>query len=233
MPGDLRVLYYRLRSVNRFGGESEMTEPVRAVTKAEPLPPIGLAVAESHVGRLRLNWEPNVESDIAHYLVLRMTRGTDAWNAEHSVAEVAASATEWVDRKIGCGERVRYRLRAVDADGLASAPSLPLEAVGDDIGLRVLGPKLAWDAARTKGWVHARVYERRRLLPDTLIDEVAADAGFALSPLAPGAHELVVVLARPQVSKGGADQSWLPLAGGESIETTPPCPLHVDVPGAP
>ncbi len=167
VPGDLRVLYYRLRSVNRFGGESEMTEPVRAVTKAEPLPPIGLAVAESHVGRLRLHWEPNVESDIAHYLVLRMTRGADAWNAERAAAKVAAPATEWVDTEIGCGERVRYRLRVVDADGLASAHSLPLESVGDDIGLKVLGPKLAWDpstsssattelARRTSTWSGSR-----------------------------------------------------------------------------
>ncbi len=50
IPGDLRVMYYRISAVNRFGGESEMTEaPIRAVTKAEPLPPVGLAAdAQAH-----------------------------------------------------------------------------------------------------------------------------------------------------------------------------------------
>ncbi len=94
-------------------------------------------------------------------------------------------------------------------------------------------PKLAWDPARAKGWVHARIYERRRLLPDALIDEVPADGGFALSPLAPGRHDLLLVLTRPQVAKGGAERSWLPLGGDDAIETTPPGPLRVGVPGAP
>lgn len=232
VPGDLRVLYYRLRGVNRFGGESEMTEPVRAVTKAEPLPPVGLTVAESRVGRIRLRWEPNVESDIAHYLVLRMTRGEDAWNKEQSVADVAAPAIEWVDTEVGCAERVRYRLRAVDADGLASANSRPLETVGPDIGLELRGLELAWDATRTRGWTRARVYERRQLLPDSLLGEVAADESFPLTALSPGPHELVVVLTRPHVSKGASDASGQPLPGADSLDTTPPCRLRLELPAA-
>jgi len=43
--GDLRVLYYRVASKNPAGGKGPASDAVRAVTKPEPLPPLGLRVA--------------------------------------------------------------------------------------------------------------------------------------------------------------------------------------------
>jgi hypothetical protein len=44
--GALRVFYYRVATRNAAGGEGPAAEAVRAVTKPEPLPPVGLAVAK-------------------------------------------------------------------------------------------------------------------------------------------------------------------------------------------
>ena len=52
--GDLRVFYYRVASVNVAGGRGEFSAPVRAVTKPDPLPPIGLRVATTgHDGHVQ------------------------------------------------------------------------------------------------------------------------------------------------------------------------------------
>ena len=57
-------MYYRISALNRLGGESEQTErPIRAVTKAEPLPPIELDADAKSLGQVELHWAPNVEPD--------------------------------------------------------------------------------------------------------------------------------------------------------------------------
>ena len=42
------------------------------MTKPEPLPPLGLAVAGRRLGSNELVWEPNVEPDLAGYRLLRV-----------------------------------------------------------------------------------------------------------------------------------------------------------------
>lgn len=230
VPGDLRVLYYRLRSVNRFAGESEMSEPVRAVTKAEPLPPVGLEVAERALGSIRLRWQRNVERDIVRYDVLRAVRGPGGWDPERLIAEVAPPDSGMRDSRVGCGQRVRYRLRAADADGLTSAPSQPLEVEAPGIGLGTRdgpdGPELFWDPAAAAGWTLASVYRQRSVRPDLLLGEGEPDAPFPLSGLPAGAHRLSVVLSRPQSPAG----TGRPAARGpDSFETAPPCELAVNL----
>ncbi|HXZ85578.1 MAG TPA: hypothetical protein VEI82_08820, partial [Myxococcota bacterium] len=121
IPGDLRVMYYRITAVNRFGGESEMTEtPIRAVTKAEPLPPIGLAADAPRLGEVALRWAANVESDVKSYEVWRSKKEADGFGGETRIATVEAAQSSYLDAAVGCGETVRYRMRAIDADGLES-----------------------------------------------------------------------------------------------------------------
>jgi len=128
VPGDLRVMYYKIAAVNRFGGESEATDqPIRAVTKAEPLPPIGLEASASSLGRADLRWAPNVEPDLASYEVWRALGNGSGFGEEIQIAEVPAGTTSLADAAIGCGESARYRLRATDADALVSLPSDPLD----------------------------------------------------------------------------------------------------------
>jgi fibronectin type 3 domain-containing protein len=65
--GDLRVLFYRVTTANAADGEGDPTEPARAVTKPEPLPPAHPVLAGQELGINRVRWEPNVEPDLTGY----------------------------------------------------------------------------------------------------------------------------------------------------------------------
>ncbi len=205
VEGDLRVMYYRLTAVNRFGGESDMTSANRAVTKADPLPPIGLHVAERHVGRVELGWSANVEDDLVAYEVWRVAQQDSGWPEPTRIAEVgpAPDALAWRDTGVGCGQRVRYRLRARDRDGLVSAFSAPLEVEGLDLDV-IVGtaadgrPELRWSADRATGWARARIeLDRGFGLPRRVLGWADPEPRFRLPADLEGDLELRIVLERP------------------------------------
>jgi hypothetical protein len=217
IPGDLRVMYYRIAAVNRFGGESDPTErPIRAVTKAEPLPPIGLEASASSLGRADLRWSPNVEPDLASYEVWRSLAAGPGYGEETLIAQVPAGTTELSDTAIGCGESARYRLRATDADALVSLPSDPLEVKGADAGLSVArrdgAVVVSWDPARAGEWTAARVTEVRGGLPDREVASVSEGHEVALPDLGAGAEIRVTFMRAGE--------------GGTTLEA-PPCRLVV------
>jgi fibronectin type 3 domain-containing protein len=221
VPGDLRVMYYRLQAVNTFEGESEMSEPVRAFTKAEPLPPLAPQVTRKDLGSIQLRWPRNVEPDIAVYEVWRSLRDGDGWGEESVIRDVDAPVTEALDTAIGCGQPVRYRLRAKDGDGLISGYSQALEAVGQDIDLvaevNAGQVELRWRPQPAGSWPTARIYRRRNLFPDELLGEVRGAHRFALSDLPSGVHWLAVVLGGEPGKAAGATQS-------------PACEIEVRIP---
>jgi fibronectin type 3 domain-containing protein len=201
IPGDLRVMYYRISAVNRFNGESEMTEsPIRAVTKAEPLPPTGLEADAKRLGRVALQWAPNVESDLKSYQIWRADKHTDDFDPETLIATVEATKTKYLDAAVGCGETVRYRLRAVDADGLESFYSEPLEVTGPDLQLTIArteaGLVLRWDPVRAKRFKSARVSQIRSFLPNVVLADVPGASEVTLPDLPPGT-QLEVELREP------------------------------------
>ncbi|MEE8557103.1 MAG: hypothetical protein V3T14_04385 [Myxococcota bacterium] len=233
VAGDLRVMYYRVTGLNRFGGEGEPTSPVRAVTKAEPLPPIGLALTERTLGSIGLQWDRNPEADLLEYEVWRERLGDGDGSREKRIARVTAPGLEFVDGAVGCGEPVRYRVRAVDQDGLVSDFSDALEAKGEELGAHIdrAGEKLVvrWDPERASGWIGARVYRRRPFAPDALLAAVNGAAEVELPALAPGRHRLEVVLTRPAVSAGIGGLSRV----RPSFERSPRCELILEIPGGP
>lgn len=217
VPGDLRVMYYRIAAVNRFGGESEPTErPIRAVTKAEPLPPTGLEASASGLGHADLRWAPNVEPDLASYEVWRALANGSGYGEELQIAQVPAGTTELADAAIGCRQSARYRLRATDADALVSLPSEPLEVQGADAGLSVErrdGALLvSWDPSRAGEWTGARVAEVRSALPDRELTTVSEGNEVALPDLGAGTELRVTFLRTGE--------------GGTAVEA-PPCRLIV------
>ena len=199
IPGDLRVMYYRISAVNRFGGESEMTEtPIRAVTKAEPLPPIGLAADAPRLGQVALRWAPNVESDVRSYEVWRSQKGADGFGDEVLIATVEAAKSAYLDPAVGCGETVRYRLKAIDADGLESYFSEPLLVTARDLGLALArsgsGLTLRWDEKRAQPFSSATVSQLRSFWPDKQLANVSGASEVALPELDAGTR-LEVALA--------------------------------------
>ena len=214
IPGDLRVMYYRITAVNRFGGESEMTDsPIRAVTKAEPLPPIGLTADAHQLGQVELRWSPNVETDLRAYEVWRSAKEGNEFAPEVRIATVEPGRQSYADTAVGCGETVRYQVRALDADGLESVFSEPLVVSGPDLGLALTptagGFELRWDPARAGGLGGARVVELRSVLPDRELASTSANA-VALPALSPGTR-LEVAFA------------------GDAAHAPPAC--HITVPG--
>jgi fibronectin type 3 domain-containing protein len=214
VDGDLRVLYYRISALNRFGGESPNTVAERAVTKAKPLPPIGLRVQQSELGSLSLGWSANVEADLRTYEIWRSDASPQGFGEEQLIAEVAPherrakaapESLAWTDATIGCGQRVRYRLRARDRDGLHSDFSKPLEAVGEDLGLEIASDsELRWDPARAARWSRARIeLERGMGLPARVLGH-AQDARFALPADLEDPSVLRVVLEAPSQTDGTA-----------------------------
>jgi len=157
--GDLRVFYYRITSVNRAGGLGEPSKPVRAVTKPEPLPPVGLRVIAQRLGANELGWEPNVETDLTGYELLRRRDGSDTTRL---VASLDEGTTRVVDTDVGAGERVVYRLRALDSDGLESGAGPPIEVVSPAYELEAIarpeGNLLSWRDRRDEGWAQARIF---------------------------------------------------------------------------
>jgi hypothetical protein len=193
--GDLRVFYYRVASLNTAGGRGAPGEPVRAVTKPEPLPPLGLAVASQRLGENELAWEPNVERDLAGYRLLR----TRADGGSELVATLPPATTRVIDAGVAANERVSYTIVAVDDDGLVSSEAEPIEveSVGYELSatLRPDGVHLAWNPRTDEGFSAARVFVGGALRQSEL--GRATDGSFVHDRVQPGhTYRYTVVLER-------------------------------------
>jgi hypothetical protein len=143
---------------NSAGGASDPTAAARAVTKPEPLPPLGVHVAERTLGKNVVAWERNVESDLSGYRVFRRRA---AGPNEELLAELSAETLSVADTAIGANETVSYVLLAFDRDGLESERSDPVESesVGYGLTAEVEGDTvtLRWDEAIQRELATVRV----------------------------------------------------------------------------
>jgi hypothetical protein len=155
---DLGVFYYRVASVDAAGAVGDPSGAERAVTKPEPLPPAGLRVGAQSVGVNELVWEENVEPDVVSYRLVRRFAGAADFE---SVSRVEAPERRARDAAAVPGERATYVLFAIDADGLRSAASDPLEVVGVDYGLQAAaesaGVRLRWNPSAQSEFAETRV----------------------------------------------------------------------------
>jgi fibronectin type 3 domain-containing protein len=157
--GDLRVFYYRVSSLNTAGGRGEPSNPVRAVTKPEPLPPIDLRIVARRLGANELAWEPNVEPDLAGYQLLRIREGGEA---PELVASPGRDRIQATDREVSADERVSYTVVAIDRDGLESAAAEPISVQSEGYALaatvRSEGVHLQWKPRSEEGYRGARIF---------------------------------------------------------------------------
>ena len=231
ISGDLRVMYYRVIASNRFGGESDPAEPVRAVTKADPLPPIGLQVSNRSLGRVDIAWTPNTETDLRGYQVWRSVNQAGEWTEETRIDEVPAEVLLFQDAAVGCGQGVRYRLRATDIDGLVSEFSEPIETVGEQLDLSFSAGTepgtgiLRW-SPKSGDWTGARVIDLRDgPFPNRALSEVSGASQAELSGLRRGDRTLGVVLTRGSSDRPNPDGAPEPRAAEAPI-----CEIQVQIP---
>ena len=211
--GNLRVVYYRVASVNGVGGRGEPSEPVRGVTKADPLPPIGLRVVARRLGVNELAWEPNVEPDLSGYRLLRI-RGSGG--APQVVALLGSDVTTALDGEVSANEKVSYTVVALDRDGLESAAPQPIavESVGYDLTATPLGDgvRLEWNPRHQEGFRGARVFLHRALRRSELA--YVTGSHYVHSDVKPGrTYRYTVVLERDEGNPGPASSP---------VEATPP-----------
>ncbi len=162
--GNLRVFYYRVIAVNSHGGEGPASDNARGVTKPEPLPPIGLRVAEKRLAYNRIRWEANVESDIASY---RLFRAYEEEEKPELIATLTADQTQAEDIDTTPGSGVTYTLVAVDADALESPTSKPLSLTNLDYAFEAnlsgTEVNLSWNPREEEGFVGARIFRAGNL----------------------------------------------------------------------
>ena len=155
--GDLRVLYYRVSSRNLGGERGTPSELLRAVTKPAPLPPIALRVDRRRLGAIALAWEPNVETDLLGYRLVRWYKGSPP----ETITYVGADKTRAEDIRVAAETAYDYTLIAVDLDGLESWPSSLVRAVGLGYEWHAsVSPRevrLSWNARTDEGFVRAHV----------------------------------------------------------------------------
>ena len=197
--GNLRVLYYRVATVTPVGTSGPPSDPVRAVTKPEPLPPLGLRLGESSLGRNVLIWDANVEADIAEYRLVRIRQGTRS----KVIATVPADSRRAIDTDLSAGEGATYAVIAVDRDGLASRPSIPIKVESQDYELQAAtgpaGVSLRW-YARPDEFPRARV-ARSSWLGERDLGHTQ-DGSFVDADVQPGrSYSYVVILIRPDGSE--------------------------------
>ena len=194
--GDLRVFYYRVAALNRAGGEGRASEPVRAVTKPAPLPPLGLRVTAQRLGANRLAWEPNVEANLVGYRLFRTRLGSEE---NELVATLLPDQTTAEDAAASADERIDYTLVAVDEDGLASDPAEPVvvTSVGYEISAtaRTDGVHLAWNPRSEEGFRAAHIFRHGALSRSELA--IVTGASFVDADAKPGGrYRYTVVLER-------------------------------------
>jgi len=112
---DGRERCYQVRAVRGFGAAAVEGDPSPRVcfTPVDTVPPetpTGL-VAETADGAINLIWDPNIEEDLAGYLILRGAPG-DATLTALTVAPVATA--RYVDRAVMPGSRYVYAVVAID-----------------------------------------------------------------------------------------------------------------------
>jgi fibronectin type 3 domain-containing protein len=154
--GDLRVFYYRVAARNAGGAVGPESQPVRAVTKPKPLPPLDLRLERQGLGVNQLGWEPNVEPDILEYRLYR-----EEPEGQQLIASAPREQQRIVDTTVRAGEPAVYTLVAVDRTGLTSRSSNVVRADGVGYGLEVTprpdGVQLEWDPRSDEDFVRARI----------------------------------------------------------------------------
>jgi fibronectin type 3 domain-containing protein len=105
--------------------ESDPSSPI-CITPKDTFPPAApkSLAAVASAGVINLIWDPNVEPDLAGYVILR---GEAPGDRLQPLTPAPIKETRYADRTARPGVRYVYQLVAVDTTGNQSAPSNKVE----------------------------------------------------------------------------------------------------------
>jgi fibronectin type 3 domain-containing protein len=113
---DGKPYHYKIRAVDHYDLPGEFSAIINATTKPLPSKPVNPQHALEAL-QVRLTWDKNPENDIARYQIERS--GFFAWEA---IGETADNYFQ-PDEKLEEGDKVTFRIIAIDTTGLESPPS--------------------------------------------------------------------------------------------------------------
>jgi len=144
---DGKEYFYGVASYNLFGAQGDTGATVRARTKPRPVPVEGLKLVvqreSDSKGSITLTWTQNPEPDIGAYLVYR-SRNDGFWS---KTSTIPADETRFKDSNLRTESTYRYRLIAVDKDGLKSDPAESKSIISPDVSSKGFLPKGLQDLA--------------------------------------------------------------------------------------
>ncbi|MBN1269976.1 MAG: hypothetical protein JXB04_10325 [Kiritimatiellae bacterium] len=112
---------YSVGAVNLVGVRSKWATPVKVKTKPVPQTPAGLETTGDVAGAIRLSWVPNPEPDITSYIVEAADETEEVFLNLFVVEGEDRLRRPTVREEVPTPGKVRrYRVKAVDADGLES-----------------------------------------------------------------------------------------------------------------
>ncbi len=120
---DGKEYIYSVASYNLFGAEGDKSPAARARTKPRPAPVQGLKLVVNQEPKAKasitLTWAENPEPDIESYLIYRSRNG-GYWS---KIKTTSADESRIKDTNLKTESTYRYRLIAMDKDGLKSDPA--------------------------------------------------------------------------------------------------------------
>ena len=143
---------------------SGVAGPVEAVLtdNEPPAPPTSFSAQIGGNGYPLLRWARSVSADVSRYEIWRMSVDPDpSRSGWHPVATLTAAAAEWTDTDPLENEPVRYRIRAVDADGLVVVKGI-VHAVLVEPGAGLLHGVAGFDAVQGLAHGH-RLFTKSRI----------------------------------------------------------------------
>ena len=124
------VYWFAIKSVDAAGNWSGISNVLRwtwPLDATAPAAPAGLSAVYSAGGGVRLQWNPNVEPDLAGYHVYRATSAAGPWSR---IDATLLPTPQFLDTQVPAGaDRVWYAVSAADAVGNESARSAAVEFV--------------------------------------------------------------------------------------------------------
>ncbi len=187
---DNATYYFYISAYNREKAETGGSLVVSASTKPLPQSPAGLEALNNRAKEVILRWNENSEGGIKEY---RLFRAYYPDGDFEKIVALTGQEAYYVDKNLEDGTMYRYKVQAMDIDGLESPQSeivvaitrsLPTKPSGLRVACEINEIRLTWNVNPEQDVIIYRVYERG-MLGSNLVGEIDTNE-FRITVTKPG-----------------------------------------------